>query len=243
MLRMPGSAIISWLAARVNGRGHRRATVSKDWGYSPDYSPAAMADFEKRLSRARPGDRAQDLRVKAVVLSGLHDAGADSVAIELLLRIINEHAEVWYEVNFAHEELGSIYERMGRFEDAEREYRWVVKSYEKSRSGTSGVCELTLAELIINTRQSGKFLEAVDLITQAGKAKAISFRSDWFRYWLAAARLAHLIGKDNDAADFAQKALDLAAAKELQYPRHPTVGNVKLDTATQSELQSLAAHH
>jgi len=220
--------------------------VSKDWGYSTDYSPTAMADFEKRLSRARPGDRAQNLRVKAVVLSGLCEPKADSIAIELLSRIISEHPEVWYEVNFAHEWLGSMYERMGKFEDAEREYRWVVKSYEtseKSRSGTSGVCELTLAELIIRTSQSGKFLEAVDLITQAAKAKAISFRSDWFRYWLAAARLAHLIGKDEDAADFAQKALDLAAVKEPQYPRHPTVGNVKLDRAILKELQALAGHH
>src|SRR5260370_31304089 len=125
--------------------------VSRTWDRSPDYSLAAMADFDKRLSKARPNDRVQHLRVKVVILSELCHPDADFAAIELLSRVINEHAEVWYEVNFAHEKLGSLLERMGRYADAEREYRWVVKSYEKSRSGTSGVCDLALAELIIRT--------------------------------------------------------------------------------------------
>jgi hypothetical protein len=71
---------------------------------------------------------AQHLGLKAVYLAELEIAEADQIAIAVLHRVINRHSGISFEVVFAHETLGSIYERIGRFEDAEREYRWVVNS-------------------------------------------------------------------------------------------------------------------
>ena len=166
----------------------RCGTMKEDWYRSPDDSPEAMADFEQRLSRARPNNRAQYLRVKAVTLAQQPNQCARQIAIALLRRIISDFADEWHEVNFSHEMLGRIHENDGRFEEAEREYRWVVGAYAKSSSGTSGLCDLTLAELIIRTKQSAKFFEAVRLLEQA--AGNITFNADWFRYWVAAARVA-----------------------------------------------------
>src|SRR5947199_4659830 len=138
--------------------------VTKDWFRLPGYSPRDMEKFESRLNRSRRNNRAQYLRIKAVTVADLQNREAEVAALSLLRRIVDEYPDAWSEVNFAHEEMGSLYERMGRFADAEREYRWVVDSYSKSRSGTSGLCDLTLAELIVRTEQSSKYSEAADLL-------------------------------------------------------------------------------
>jgi tetratricopeptide (TPR) repeat protein len=172
-----------------------------------------------------------------VRLAEQSNQGAHQIAIALLRRIISDFADVWYEVNFSHEMLGHIHENDDRFEEAEREYRWVVGAYAKGRSGTSALCDLTLAELIIRTDQSAKFDEAVRLLEQA--AGNITFNSDWFRYWVAAARLAELLGLRDDAATFAGKALGLAQVKQPQFPRHPTLDIVRADSGILAEMRML----
>lgn len=199
-----------------------------------------MRDFEKRLSKARRYNRPQYLRIKAVSLSDLGSFEADSTAVALLQRIIDEYPEIWHEVNFAHEKLGHIYHRRGNYAESECEYRIVVRSYNKSRSGTSGVCDLTLAELIVETKQQSKFSEAADLLTGAAESGSIVFAQDWFRYWVAAARLANATGRLRDAADFAKKALARAEDKTLTFARHPTVGNVRAHPDTLNEMRMLA---
>jgi tetratricopeptide (TPR) repeat protein len=165
---------------------------------------------------------------------------SENFAFSLLRRIVDEYPDACSEVNFAHEKMGSLYERMGRFAEAEREYRWVVDSYSKTRSGTSGVCDLTLAELIIRTEQSSKYVEAAELLMQAAQSTTMTFKSDWFRYWLASARLAKRIGRNSDAAQFAEKALAFAASKEPQFRRPPTVGKVVMDMSIKNELEQLS---
>ena len=213
--------------------------VAEDWFRSTGYSTRDMEEFESRLNRSRPYNRAQYLRIKAVTLADLQNREAEETAFGLLRRIVDEYPDAWSEVNFAHEEMGSLYERMGRFADAEREYRWVVDSYSKTRSGTSGLCDLTLAELIIRTKQSSKYPEAADLLVQAAKSTTMIFKSDWFRYWVASARLAKRVGRNSDAAEFAGKALAIAASKKPQFKRHPNVGTVVIDLSIQQELEHL----
>jgi hypothetical protein len=65
--------------------------MSDEWHRSPDFSDAAMRDFEKRLSKARRYNRPQYLRIKAVSLSDLGSFEADSTAVALLRRIIDEY--------------------------------------------------------------------------------------------------------------------------------------------------------
>lgn len=213
--------------------------MTEDWFRSTGYSTTDMEEFELRLNRARSHNRAQYLRIKAVTVADLQNREAEEAALRLLRRIVDEYPQAWSEVNFAHEKMGSLYERMGRFDDAEREYRWVVDSYSKTRSGTSGLCELSLAELIIRTEQSSKYPEAADLLVQTAKRTTMIFKSDWFRYWLASARLAKRVGRDSDAAEFAEKALAIAASNEPQFKRHRNVGNVVIDMSIQHELEQL----
>lgn len=89
------------------------------------------------------------------------------------------------------------------------------------------------------SEQSSKYPEAADLLVQAGKSTTL--KSDWFRYWLASARLAKRVGRDSDAAEFAEKALAIAASKEPQFKRHPNVGKVVIDMSIQHELEQLRA--
>jgi len=121
-----------------------------------------MLDFEKRLSKARRSNRPRYLRIKAVSLSDLGSFEADSIAVALLRRITDEYPEIWHEVNCAHEKPGHIYQREGNYAQSECQYRIVVQSYNKSRIGTSGVCDLTLAELIVETKQQSNYSEAAD---------------------------------------------------------------------------------
>jgi hypothetical protein len=87
------------------------------------------------------------------------------------------------------------------------------------------------------TQQTKKYAEAADLLVQAANSGYVLFKPDWLRYWIAAARLAHRIGRHKDAADFAQRALALEQAGETRMRKNLRIGNVRMDPETRRELE------
>lgn len=190
--------------------------MKEDWYRSPDDSPEAMADFEQRLSRARPNNRAQYLRVKAVTLAQQPNQCARQIAIALLRRIISDFADEWHEVNFSHEMLGRIHENDGRFEEAEREYRWVVGAYAKSSSGTD------------NQNQTVSQVLRSGTVARTGR-----------RQYHLQRGLVSILGCSGTACSVTWKALGLSQAKQPQFPRHPTLGIVRADSGILAEMLML----
>ena len=65
--------------------------MADDWFRSPDWSPIAQAEFEARLSRARPYNRAQYLRIKGLALA---EAGEKRGARQLWERVLESTEEL-----------------------------------------------------------------------------------------------------------------------------------------------------
>lgn len=112
------------------------------------------------------------------------------------------------------------------------------KGYKETRSNTTGLCDLSLVELILQSAQSNKYIEAVSLLETA--RPHLLFNSDVFRFAVASARLLTRLGKSNEAVTYARKALQLANICEPQFPRHPTVGLVKTTKDVLNEMLFIA---
>jgi tetratricopeptide (TPR) repeat protein len=155
----------------------------------------------------------------------------------LLRRIIEEYPGAWTEVAFAHEAPGNAYTAEGRFDEAEQQYRHCLALYSRSRSGGSGLCDLRLAELIVHAAQRDKYPEAEALVETA--SHHLHLNSDRYRHAVAGARLAKRLGRDEEAAAYAEAALSLATVREPEFPRHPTVELVETAPDELEEMRTL----
>lgn len=206
-----------------------------DWFRSPDWSTAARDDFEQRLRRARPANRAQYLRIKGLAL-----AEADQVdgARELWLRVLDSTDELAsVEKPGALEHLGDSYAT----EDsslAERYYRRLLTEH-PTGNGTTVTQHIKLAEILLERRSAKDLDEAAELLSHWANETHLPFPNAHFRWQLAAIRLAELTGDRGAAREAARRALDLAARGPV-FPRHRTVGVVHADQRTMKKLRRLA---
>jgi tetratricopeptide (TPR) repeat protein len=214
--------------------------VERDWFRAPTWTTEASDSFEQRLRRARAGNRPQYLRVQAVTLleSESADAHDRQAAIALLHRLLDQYPDNW-QVSTAHELLGEAYRASGDLDRAEQHLRCCLETSPSDRSGTTGLPDLTLAELLVERGTPAGLGEAAALLDAADLSERLAFHTHVFRFYLARARLAHRVGDDRQR-DYAARALGVAAIADPQLPRHPDVGLVRADAATLAELQRLA---
>jgi len=120
--------------------------VADDWLRSPDWSPDAQSDFEARLSRARPYNRAQYMRIKGLALA---DAGEKCGARHLWERVLESTEELaTSQQASALEHLGDSYAKDDPAA-AEDYFRRLLAEH-PSLNGTSHTVEISLAELLID---------------------------------------------------------------------------------------------
>ncbi|MEM9652314.1 MAG: hypothetical protein AAGA65_09480 [Actinomycetota bacterium] len=203
-----------------------------EWFRSSDWSPLAKGDFEARLKRARPHNRAQYLRIKALAL---REAGETSGAVDLSQRITTQHADRQIEVAFAHELLGDLSRSTGDLRNAEVHYRAsLLRS--PDLSGTTGEVYIKLGEVVLESG-SGDAHEVEALLEDA--RPHLRLNSSALRFHVLAARFAYTIGYAARRRRSAGAALDLVGAP-AQFSRHPTVGQVKAAPELLDELRTLA---
>lgn len=209
--------------------------MADDWFRSPDWSPAAQEDFEKRLSRARPYNRAQYMRIKGLALS---EAGEHCGARDLWDRVLRSTEELSAGQQApALEHLGDSYVH----EDtatAEGYYRRLLAEY-PTLNGTSHTVEISLAELLIGTGNRGSMEEALVLLNSFGDRGTAQFPSVLFRWHLALIRIAQATGEKETVQRAARTALELVSRGPV-FPRHKEVGVVHADTKTLRRLRKLA---
>lgn len=220
-------------------RGHKPARqprlspVSDDWYRSSAWDEKSREDFEVRLSRSR-SSRGEYLRIKAV---SLLDAGMLSEGQGLLLRILDEDPDS-FEAPLATELLGDIARSQGRLDEAEKCYRAVLERW-PDLSATTGMVEVSLAEMLIERDGSESAHEALGLLNSCLE-RSTMLDSDLFRWHVALARASEAIGDSETQRRAARTALSLAD-KAPAFPRHPEVGLVSADESTRAWLRDLAA--
>lgn len=208
--------------------------MADEWFRSPAWELADQTSFEERLARARPANRAQYLRVKAVAL---RDAGNLAGADELFARITDDEGAPVSERAFAHEALGDLLRLNGDLHAAVTEYRLALDEA-PTLSGTTGEVQLSLGETLLDIDGDAGAAEVSALLDTA--QEHVKFNSTAFRWNVLRARLAEVVG-DNDARRAAAlAALELVGAAS-QFPRHPTVGVVDAPPETIELLRRLSS--
>jgi tetratricopeptide (TPR) repeat protein len=209
---------------------------SRDWFRNESWDDSIVEEFEKRLKRSRSHSKPQYLRIQAHHLTRLGQAGLRDVAVHLLKRLLAEYPES-FDAPAALEALADIYVAQGEYGNAEACYRQCLSF--GPRAFSSGYTDLSLAEVLLASRQSGRYAEVQDLL-DAVAARPFLFKMHIFRFYRAQAQLAARRGETDHAREYAKKALDIAADRNSDLPRHPTVGLVDESEDSLSELRSLA---
>jgi tetratricopeptide (TPR) repeat protein len=202
-----------------------------DWFRDPAWDRTTRDQFEERLNRARIGNRAQYLRIKALAL---RDAGELHGAKELLNRVVSDYPESM-DCGFCLELLGDIGREEGSTEIAERNYREVIRR----SPDLTGMVEVSLAEVLTEGASPDRHEEALRLLDSALK-RGRMMNSDLFRWNIALARVAVKLGDRDTVSRAARTALSLMKLGP-QFPRHPTVGLARPDAATLAWLEKAAA--
>jgi len=209
--------------------------MADDWFRSADWSAEAQHDFEARLSRARPYNRAQYLRIKGLALS---QAGEQRGARELWQRVLQSTEELaTTQQASALEHLGDSYvpENAATAEDY---YRRLLAQH-PTLNGTSHTVEISLAELLIDKGDRASMQEALAALNSFLERGTSQFPSVLFRWHLALISIAQATGEKETVQRAARTALDLASRGPV-FPRHKDVGVVDADAKTLRRLRKLA---
>ena len=206
--------------------------MAGDWFRSGDWTDAARADFDIRLARARPSNRAQYLRIKALALM---DAGIDADAESLFERVVRDHPDEWTQVAPSYESLGMLRRRAGDLPGAEKAFRAAI-TVSPTLSCTTGEVHVELGEVLLES-DPGRGGEVEQLLRE-GQPHA-RLNTSVFRWNVLRGRLASVQGDDNAAKVAAEAALALLDAPP-QFSRHPTVGLARPPQSLVVELEALA---
>jgi len=216
------------------------ASASRDdWFRSAVWDGQIAAAFEQRLRRARPYNQPQYIRIQATHLLSSPDSRVREAGRGLLRRVITQFPDD-SGARTAMEQLGGSLADEGRLGEAEQALRETLRMCATSRSGTSGVAELRLAEVILAGSDAGRAGEAADLLEAVRPhVETLWFLRDVvFRYLLASARTARL-RRDPAVRELARQALAVAVETAPALPRHPDVGRPRASGADIAELEQL----
>jgi len=209
--------------------------MTRDWFRSTDWSREGAAEFERRLSRARPYNRAQYLRIQGLHLA---ESGNVDAARELWVRVLHDQGpSAEFQSYAALEHLADSY-TADEPEQAEAFYRRLIAE-NPTMNGTSSLQHVKLAEVLIARGSDAALEEAIELLTQWVETDSPHFPNELFRWNLALIAAAEATGEDVVARAAAQRALQLADQGPV-FPRHPSVGVVQADQATLHRLKRVA---
>jgi len=212
--------------------------ASDDWFRNNNWNDTIETEFEARLKRSRGAfHKAQYLRIQAGYLLNSSDKNIQVVGLRLMNRMLSDFPTEEFSITLGHEQLGDYYFKTGDLNNAEHYFRIVTDRYKtkNTRSGTSAIADLKLAETILNSDQSNKFEEAYNLCKEH-PVDELTFNSDKFYYAELMAHLCDKMNKTDEAKYFAKSALEISKITKPQFSRHKTIG---IPNASNNQLRTL----
>lgn len=206
-----------------------------EWYRSSNWSAEEERDFFSRLNRARPGNRAQYLRLKGIALCDSLDEQVQASGVDLLMRVVSDFPDESHQVAGAHSRLARFFEQTGEEITAFRHYERAIAVTENDAFRS----KLRLAELIVRNELVDEYGYAARLLNELESDELIT-NDIAVRLCISRARLAQATGNQDLACKNARLALELLADNESSFPRHPVVGQALVDDQTFTELSNLA---
>lgn len=211
-----------------------------DWVRSPDWNEAAETQFRQRLARARPYNRTQYRRIKAVALLETGDPDKAVAACRLLIENVEAADAPDFEKVMALSLLGQRALRDGRLDEAEANLREALTIAGASGSGTSGLEDAWLAQVALARGDAAALARARDVLEHRAMDPPL-IPSVRFELCLTAARVTLALDDRAAAASWARAALDVADASDSGLANHPRLGLVELEPDTRRWLDEVAA--
>jgi hypothetical protein len=215
--------------------------ASEEWFRNKAWTESVATDFEVRLKRSRGTyNKAQYLRIQASYLLNSADIDTQLAGIELMERLLNDYPKEEFHIVFGQEQLGDYYVRIGVYKKAEKYFRMVTDYYrtKSSRSGTSGVADLKLGEVILRSNMEDKLEEAYELCKGFPIGELI-LNSDKFYHAALSALVCKRINKLEEAKKHAEAALILSSITEPQFSHHKKVGLINTTHYQLKELEQI----
>lgn len=215
--------------------------ANHDWYRNKTWDNEVEADFEVRLKRSRgASNKAQYLRIQASYLLDSSENKNQLIGLSLMERLIKDYPTEEFSVIFGQEQLGDFYFERKDYEKSEHFFRVVTNYYQekKSRSGTSALADLKLAETILRSNQTDKFEEAYQFVSDYPISE-LSFNDSIFYYAELRTHLCDAMNKKAEAKEFAKRAIELSKITEPQFSRHKTIGLIKVSERQLRTLEQI----
>jgi tetratricopeptide (TPR) repeat protein len=208
-----------------------------EWFRRETWSTADAEDFDRRLLRARPHNRAQYLRIQAVHLAEaqppLHRA-----ALSLLDLVISEYP-VPMQLAQAHSQRGECLAALEQPDAAIAAFHQAMVQ-ERAYPQVRTAAYLLFAYFVATHGLGEFFVEARQVLAEFGTDEV--FPSQHFYHNAALALIASQTGDHKTAELCARRALEAAGRTTSPFPRHPTFGLVdRPDPKVLGRLTTLAA--
>ena len=206
------------------------------WYRTPDYDQAAKTEFSHRYNRARRPYRVQYKVIKAIHLMEAGGPGAINWAEEILTEVTLDNDAYRHDHAHAFETLAELHRRTGQWELAVHALEQWIEIASPTMSGTSGLPDLTLAEILLESDPDG-------LLKVAGLQLAAAHRADQVQLPAVPLPPGDRMGcrqLGQDPGPPARRALDLLDSDQPKFPRHPAVRRIHANEQTIRELRDLA---
>jgi hypothetical protein len=200
-----------------------------DWYKNKTWNGKIDSNFEDHLKHSRGAvNKANFLQIQGCILLDSTYKNIQEVGVALLSRLFEDFPLEHSSVIVAQEKLGDFYLRQNNFERAEYYFR-MVNNYcnvQRSRSGTSAMADLKLAEAIVRSNQPDKLEETYQLVINYPVA-GLKLNHHKFYYAELAAHVCDAINKKKEAMAFAKSAIALLNLVKPPLKGHKTykIGN------------------
>jgi tetratricopeptide (TPR) repeat protein len=190
--------------------------MTNEWFRNKAWSEAIENDFLQQQQHAAYGMRIESLKIQGGNWLGSRDEATQQAGIRLLEKSLADFANESYEVATVQEILGEYYYKKADFERAEIYLLPVIKfTKENQRVGVVRRADLILAEMILLRNLTTRLEEAYQLIHDfPNLGGTLPFEHDEHYYYALLAQVCYQLGKKEEAASCAQKAIAIAQTIE-----------------------------
>lgn len=190
--------------------------MTNQWFRNKTWSEAIENDFLKQQQNAAYGMQIESLKIQGDNWLSSRDEATQQAGVRLLEKSLADFANEPYEVATVQEILGEYYYKKADFERAEIYMLPVIRfTKENQRIGVVRKADLILAEMIMLRNLRERLEEAYQLIHNfPNLGGTLPFEHDEYCYYELLAHVCYQLGKKEEAASCAQKAIAIAQTVE-----------------------------
>ena len=204
--------------------------IKTDWYTNKTWNGKIDSNFEDHLKRARgANNKAEFLQIQGCLLLDNPQPNIQAVGLSILSRLLEDFPLEYSSILLAQEKMGDYYLRLHQYEKA-GQYYTIVNNYciaQNSRSGTSTMTDLKLAETMLYSNKHDQLEEAYQLVTNY-PVNLLKFIAGKYYYAELCAHICDALYKKEAAAAFAKSALELLKTANSPLAKNKTNSGKKL---------------